>query len=579
MYHYLFTNDLRISSLRESLINAGTMFLTDTIPSATENKSVNNNVNTLGFYFNLTQNSNCSKACSEGATRKVVLNFIKKFQFPNPRTEESLKDAINDGIILAPMRTIVQTLFNLQQHDKSEAYLTKEEIKNFIFYNSEVAKTKNPDISQLANDILSYRETGEEPESISYNERFWNQEDRQIREMIKVLTWSGCVKEGNDGSVHIEMDHLSNYEKSLFLDILLYSEYWIPNRYDSFDNIKRSYQQYMDLSVKEAKELDYEASVNENDEDEFEYENSDLDDFEDYVDIYDMDNFLADVFISEEEYYELCNLLDYKKNVILQGAPGVGKTFLAKRLAYSIIGEKNDKYIETVQFHQNYSYEDFVMGYKPNETGFEMRYGVFYNFCKRAIDDPNNKYYFIIDEINRGNLSKIFGELLMLVEPDKRGEEYQIRLAYSDGENDEYFYVPDNLYLIGMMNTADRSIALLDYALRRRFSFYTIKPAFSSPKFKEYLLGEHVGITENLADKIIKSFNDLTNTITAEENSGLGEGYCIGHSYFCSPPVYGQTEEEWYKCIVKYEISPLLKEYWWDNKSKADECIEDLKID
>lgn len=190
--------------------------------------------------------------------------------------------------------------------------------------------------------------------------------------------------------------------------------------------------------------------------------------------------FLNEVFMSETSYEELRNLLEYKKNIILHGAPGVGKTFCARRLAYSIMGEKDVDRVEMVQFHQNYSYEDFVMGYKPNDSGFVLKEGVFYNFCKKAESDARRPYFFIIDEINRGNLSKIFGELLMLIEKDYRG--YVIKLAY----NDKLFSVPSNLYIIGMMNTADRSLAMIDYALRRRFSFFPMAPAFDSEGFKKY---------------------------------------------------------------------------------------------
>ena len=288
---------------------------------------------------------------------------------------------------------------------------------------------------------------------------------------------------------------------------------------------------------------------------------------------YDKEDFLKKVFLTPEEYEKLRKLLMYKKNVILQGAPGVGKTFLAKRFAHSIIGAKDDRYIEIVQFHQNYSYEDFIMGYKPVDEGFELKTGVFYNFCDKARKDPGHKYFFIIDEINRGNLSKIFGELMMLIEGDKRGEDNKLKLAYRNEE----FYVPDNLYLIGMMNTADRSLAMMDYALRRRFSFFDVEPAFAKDQFRDYLKGY---ITDTgIVNKIIERFTELNSKIADEETSGLGKGFCIGHSYFCVPPVEGQSPKEWYDAIIEFEVAPLLDEYWWDDKNKAEDCKKDLMKD
>ena len=288
-------------------------------------------------------------------------------------------------------------------------------------------------------------------------------------------------------------------------------------------------------------------------------------------DPYSKDDFLEEAFFTPEEYDKLKKLLMYKKNVILQGSPGVGKTFLAKRFAYSVIGKKDDRYIETIQFHQNYSYEDFIMGYKPSDVSFELRTGVFYNFCDKAKRDPDHKYFFIIDEINRGNLSKIFGELMMLIEGDKRGEDNRIKLAYRNEE----FHVPENLYLIGMMNTADRSLAMMDYALRRRFCFFDVEPAFEKTKFKEHLKG-YIS-DSSVVDKVINGFTELNKKIADEENSGLGKGFCIGHSYFCVRPVDNQTDREWYDTIIEYEVAPLLDEYWWDDKNKAEDCINDLK--
>lgn len=181
--------------------------------------------------------------------------------------------------------------------------------------------------------------------------------------------------------------------------------------------------------------------------------------------------------MSEEDYNSLVSLLEHKKNIILQGAPGVGKTFAAKRLAYSIIKRKDPSLVKMVQFHQSYSYEDFVRGYRPTDKGFEIKNGPFYDFCKKAEEDSENRYFFIIDEINRGNLSKIFGELFMLIEADKRADPLKnnqpsVQLLYRDPEKGvEEFSIPSNLYIIGMMNTADRSLALMDFALRRRFGF------------------------------------------------------------------------------------------------------------
>lgn len=181
---------------------------------------------------------------------------------------------------------------------------------------------------------------------------------------------------------------------------------------------------------------------------------------------YGKTEFVREVYMNEREFDILSALLRENKNLILQGAPGVGKTFAARRLAYAMMGEKDDSRVKLVQFHQNYSYEDFVMGYRPDGSGFKLTKGIFYNFCREAQEHPDKEYFFIIDEINRGNLSRIFGELLMLLEKDYRGTE--ISLAY----NGEPFSVPKDLYLIGMMNTADRSLAIMDYALRRRFKFY-----------------------------------------------------------------------------------------------------------
>lgn len=274
-----------------------------------------------------------------------------------------------------------------------------------------------------------------------------------------------------------------------------------------------------------------------------------------YTDKYDREDFLSEVYMSEEKYERLTAVVRKKKNIILQGAPGVGKTFAAKRLAYAIMGEKDDDRIEFVQFHQNYSYEDFMMGYKPVEDGFELKYGVFYRFCQKAARNPDKDHFFIIDEINRGNLSKIFGELLMLIEADYRDK--KVSLAYDGSE----FSVPRCLHIIGMMNTADRSLAMIDYALRRRFSFFEMKPGFDSEGFFRY----RKEIANTTFDLLIDRVQDLNKEIMKDKS--LGRGFCIGHSYFCGA---GQCTVEWMRDVVDFDILPMLSEYWFDDEKKLE---------
>ena len=297
---------------------------------------------------------------------------------------------------------------------------------------------------------------------------------------------------------------------------------------------------------------------------------------------YTKDDFLNDVFMESKEYDRLVGLLEMKYNVILQGAPGVGKTYAAKRLAYSIMGEKDENRIKFVQFHQSYSYEDFIQGYRPNDNDnrFVLKNGVFYDFCHKAENDIDRPYFFIIDEINRGNLSKILGELMMLIEKDHRGE--RLNLLYSNEE----FCVPKNIRIIGMMNTADRSLAMMDYALRRRFAFYSFKPAFENndnnennenngnndkngnKKFEAYINSKH----NDKFKALINAVKELNKEIANDDN--LGEGFKIGHSYFCTDE---DITDDWLNNVIEYEIKPLISEYWFDEPKKAKKQIDELK--
>lgn len=291
---------------------------------------------------------------------------------------------------------------------------------------------------------------------------------------------------------------------------------------------------------------------------------------------YKVYNFLEDQdkpFISKKQFLETVQILKRKKNIILQGAAGVGKTFIARKLAYQIMKETNNLNIEMVQFHQSYSYEDFIQGLRPTKTGsFEVQNGVFYNFCKKALAHPERHFFFIIDEINRGNLSKIFGELMMLIEADKREEKFALKLTYSEDENDS-FYVPNNLYIIGTMNTADRSLAMVDYALRRRFAFINLIPDFGE-KFKGFLAQKQ--ISEYLINHISNSIQKVNQEIKNDIN--LGEGFQIGHSYFCDFCIEKEEEKEWFHQVIQFEIKPLLEEIWFDNLDKVEQMINLVRI-
>ena len=284
---------------------------------------------------------------------------------------------------------------------------------------------------------------------------------------------------------------------------------------------------------------------------------------------YDIDTALVDLFMEETQFSRILDSIARRKNLILQGPPGVGKTFIARRIAWCLMGRQDSAALEMVQFHQSYAYEDFVQGWRPTVTGgFKLREGIFFEFCKRAEKYPEKAFVFIIDEINRGNLSRIFGELLMLIEADKRGPEHAIALTYSAAG--KRFSVPENVHLLGLMNTADRSLAIVDYGLRRRFAFETLNPAYGTGKFREFLLAADVEPT--LVDRIDRNLAGLNKRIRDDKN--LGPGFEIGHSYFVPDE---SADEQWYLGIVDTQIAPLLREYWFDRPEQVDELVEILR--
>lgn len=285
---------------------------------------------------------------------------------------------------------------------------------------------------------------------------------------------------------------------------------------------------------------------------------------------YGIDNIVSDgCFAKRKELEDTLTQLEEKKNLVLQGPPGTGKTWLAKRLAYALIDEEDSSKITSVQFHPNFSYEDFVEGYRPASSDdttksltLNIKPGPFLKAIGEAEEYPNDKYVIIIEEINRGNPAQIFGEMLTLLENSKRKKEEAINLLYSS----KPVYIPSNLYVIGTMNTADRSIAMIDYALRRRFAFRDMKPQFNEA-WKSW--GHGHGISETMLEQIKEKMEKLNDLISRDDS--LGEQFVLGHSFVTPHEELPENkdEQEWFNQIIETEIYPLLKEYWFDNPEKA----------
>ena len=290
-----------------------------------------------------------------------------------------------------------------------------------------------------------------------------------------------------------------------------------------------------------------------------------------------------ELFFERDELERILARFEDKKNLILQGPPGVGKTFVSKRLAYALMGERADDRIVNVQFHQSYSYEDFVIGYRPTVNDrqqliFVPQPGSFLELCEKARGDADRDYVIIIDEINRGNLSRVFGELLSMIETDKRETERGVRLSVGMDvpelrETCSNFSVPKNVYILGTMNLADRSLAGMDYAMRRRFAFVTLEPQFGESVFEDWLR------RRNVPDTMIEQINERMSALNEAigSDASLGRNFAVGHSYFCDIADGGEGDwDAWYREIVKTEIKPLLEEYWFDDLGKADGEVRKL---
>ena len=273
---------------------------------------------------------------------------------------------------------------------------------------------------------------------------------------------------------------------------------------------------------------------------------------------------LAELFIPEAVLDAALAGLARRRNLLLQGPPGTGKTFLARRLAWLLLGTPDESRIELVQFHPSYGYEDFMLGFRPAANGgFALVPGVLPRLCERAAADPDRPYLLLIDEVNRGNVPRIFGELLLLLEADKRGPAHALRLPYAPAEAPRFF-VPANLFVIGTLNLADRSLSPLDYALRRRFAFVALEPQFGPP-LRQFLRARQVPAA--LVEQLCTRMAALNQTIA--DDPELGPDFAVGHSYFCQPPAPAQPPAAWLRLILEQEIGPLLADYWREQPATA----------
>ena len=514
MYHYLFTHDLRISKLNESLQLAGKLILEDRIPSASEDKSLNNNVNTLGFYFNLNNKGECAKAARDGRIREVVLNFIKKFQFPNFRTESSYREAIKDEISIAPMRIIVKILHTMNILIKnSDCYLSRDEIKNFIFYNKDVAKNRSPNLVSLIQQIIDYRKTNIFPENIDRNEEnhLWKHEERQLKEMLNVLTWSGCIKEDDD-KYRIDNSTLSSKEKSNIYDIINCNEYWNGNSLES-------YKQYMEMNEK------------------------------DYIEDTKLLNSINNVN-SELIFKTDISNIEFEKNRILFGAPGTGKSYKLKQDAKKLLKNAHDSF-ERVTFHPEYTYSQFIGSYKPvmDSDGKSIIYKfvpgpfirVYVSSMKDVLARSNQPHLLIIEEINRAKVASVFGDIFQLLDRDSDGvSEYEVQtsedirryLAEQLGGASEFYRkikIPNNMFIWATMNSADQGVYPMDTAFKRRWNFEYLGIDEGENELKEKAKFK-------IKDEIYE-WNDVRKAINAKM---LSEEYRINEDKLIGPFFIGQ---------------------------------------
>lgn len=533
MFHYLYTNDMRVSNLEEKATSFAKMFLTDSVPSASEDKSTNNNANTIGFYLNLINKGNSAKLAAKGDVRSVVLNFIKTFQFPNPRTKESFENAVNDGIKLAPMREIIKILFIYYQMSYGEVYLTKDEIVNFIFYNENIALQTDADRIQLIKQIEEYRTTKNLPSNIApTSERIWKHQDRQINELLSVIEWSKFIEVKSNKVFFIVPTKDDSKYKSELLDIIMFDEFWDFNDQDNISDLKSSYFEYCDEQI----------SV----------ENIE---FENCNDIQ-------------------CNKLNRNIQNIYFGAPGTGKSYGVDKLirnCYPDIENKNNPFVFKTTIYSDYSYYNFIGDIMPTskngEIGYEFKAGIFSQALARAFEYSDKEIFLIVEEMSRGNITSIFGDIFQLLDRDENGvSEYSINndliIQYFDEKGiniGKKIYLPRNFHIIGTVNTSDQNVNVIDTAFKRRFEFLYVDVSPISDENGKFMNGYTFTLTDKKFEwnKLYMSLNELITTkLELSEDKQIGQFFIKFKNY--------SNEEHKFAAIQN-----KLLHYLWDDVQGA----------
>lgn len=565
-YHYLFTNDLRVSELEKKIKEFSKLILENNVPSANENKSLNNSINTIGFYFNLKNKGNIAKLASNGEVKLVILNFIKKFQYPNPRTKDSLKNSIKDEIQIAPLREILKILFIANLMYTENQYLTEDEISDFIFYNSKIAKNRrNINRIEVFEEIINYRETGLKPDNIATQDEreLKENEKRNLRELINILEYSNFIKK-ESGKIYLKTEkNMSNEEKLMFYDILYFDEYWeISNINEDIMNmheIRQSYFDYFDRNV--------------------------------YG------------YVEKENEYMIRNL-DKPHQRIFFGAPGTGKSYKLNKEAERNFDKNN---ISRVTFHPNYNYGNFIGTFKPfpkikndNETiTYTYVPGILTKLLMRALNNPKEDFLLIIEEINRANTAAVFGDFFQLLDRDKNGNsEYDIvvsedlKLLFSknkisenintecleaiqhdeisvveenqnssENQTDFKLKLPSNFYIWATMNSADQGVMPLDTAFKRRweFEYIGINDAYDKSKddngkseFDTYNFKANENELANWNDFRIK-INEILSKCHVPEDKLLGP-------YFISKSILESGDPDKIKNAIKNKVLMYLYE-------------------